>query len=730
MKNFYPLFIFLFLLLCGFSLFKKTDENQALPKSFIQEPVTFSTDKPEEIQKQLAFIAKKYSSQAIEWWILYKKALILKKEDPGIFCVNMHFLSEIQSFPLKDYARLHLYSRCKKEIRVDLSLFPEWLKKRAAQEWYKKAEKHKDETELMESSYHMYRFSTDNYLRERYLITAIELAKQKKDSRLKEWRKELYALSPRYIPHPSHSQKLMVANDLRRARQLKKAAFYYRQLLNSSRSSFHEKNESFKRIRWIYKMRKNEKKYLIATLQWKRWLKRTMKKDRRAFGAYHNISYLLARTQWTLNQSTKALKTLNQIEREIKGKFSLFQVYRMKALIFKEKNQLEKSISLFEKALKEKHPDMETWEKTKWSYAWTLKKAGQKEKSIKILNELLNTTESDYLPSRILFWVGRTYEDMKKQKEATTIYKQLIEKDPLSYYGFLAHYKLGTPIRINKKTPFLKKQNQDEYTIPQWLLSLDETDSALDFLQYKSKQYQEDEDKKTDNWSTLFYYMAKARSYFPLFQMVGRLPVEERKEFFYSYADLMFPMIYTKEVEKAANQVTLEKEIVYALIRQESAWDSKARSPADAFGLMQIRPPVARQVAKRHRIPYKNIYDLYEPEKNILLGTIFLKQLFDKYDSQFIITTAVYNAGRTAVQHWLKNMDLTDPLSFIEEIPYEETRTYVRLLIRNFIFYKLLTSPKRKILFPEWLLHINPPPKKTKNKPNSMYINKKYFFYS
>ena len=712
MKNFYFLIIFLLLLLCGFSLFKKTDENQELPKAFIQEPITFSTDKPEEIQKQLAFIAKKYSNQAIEWWILYKKALVLKKTDPGVFCINMHFLSQIQAFPLKDYASLHLYSRCTKDIKIDLSLFPEWLKKRAAQEWYKKAEAAKEEIELMESSYYMYKFSQDKYLRERYLVTAIDLAKKKKDNRLKEWQKELYILSPRYITNPSHSQKLDVANDLRQARQLKKSAFYYRQLLNNPQSSFHEKNESFKWIRWVYKIRKNKKKYLVATIQWKTWLKRTMKKDKRAIGAYHNISYLLARTQWTLNQTNKALNTLNQIEKEIKRRFSLFQVYRMKALIFKEKNQAEKSISYFKKALNEKYPDVETLEKTKWSYAWTLKEMGQREESIKVLNELLNATKSEYLPSRILFWIARMYEDMEKQKEATTIYTQLIEKDPLSYYGFLTHYKLNIPIRIDKKKNFLQKQDHAEYNIPQWLLSLDEIDSALDFLQYKSKKYQEDENKKIDNWTTLFYYLAQARSYFPLFQMVGRLPLEERTVFFQSYADLMFPVIYTKEVEKATKRFKLEKAIIYALIRQESAWNPKARSPADAFGLMQIRPTTAKQMAKKYGITYKNIYDLYNPEKNILLGTIFLKKLFDKYDSQFVLTVAEYNAGRTAVQHWLKNIKLTDPLSFIEEIPYEETRTYVRLLIRNFIFYKLLSDKKRQILFPEWLLHIKPLPQK------------------
>ena len=676
----------------------------------MQEPVTFSTDKSEEIQKQLAFISKKYSSQAIEWWILYKKALLLKKKDPEIFCVNMHFLSQIQAFPLKDYARLHLYSRCSKDIKMDLSRFPEWLRKQAAQEWYKKADTIKEETELMESSYYMYQLSQKKYLRERYLITAIDLAKKIKDNRLKKWKEELYILSPRYISNPSHTQKLDIANDLRNARQLKKAAFYYRQLLNSPQSSFREKNKSFKWIRWIYKITKNNKKYLIATVQWKRWLKRTMKKNKKAVSIYHNISFLLARTQWTLNQPTKALETLNQIEKEIKGSYSLFQVYRIKALIFKEKKELKKSIFFFEKALKEKHPDIETWEKTKWSYGWTLKKAGQNTESINVLNELLNTSESKYLPSRALFWIGRTYEDINNQEKANKIYKQLIEKDPLSYYGLLAHYKLGQIIRIDKKNSFSRQKGDVNYAIPQWLLSLNEYDSALDFLKYKSQQYQKDENKKTDTWSTLFYYMAKARSYFPLFQMVGKLPLKERTVFFQSYTDLMFPLVYTKEVEKATKKLNMEKELVYALIRQESAWDPKARSPIDAFGLMQIRPFVAKKIAKKHGISYKNIYDLYNPEKNILLGTIFLKKLFKKYNSQFVITVAVYNAGRTAVRHWLKNTPLTDSLSFIEEIPYEETRTYVRLLIRNFIFYKLLTSSERQLMFPEWLLHMEPLP--------------------
>ena len=706
------LFICCFLLLCGFSFFKKTDKGSHLPHSFTQKPVIFLTDEPKEVERQLSLIAQKYSSQAIEWWILYKRALLFKEKDPGLFCKNMHFLSQIEKFPLKHYTVLNLYSFCNESVDMDLSFFPEWLKKKATEKWYKKAKSLKEIKEVMESSYQMYIFSKDKNLREQYLVKAIDLAKKIKDPRLKEWRNKLYTLSPRYIPQPTHSQKLMIANDFKYVRNFRKAIFYYRQILNNPRSSFHQKNEAFKKIRHVYKLQKNNKKYLLATSQWKNWLKRKMKKNKRAIHIYHNISYLLARTQWTLNQNTKALKTLQKIEKELGGLFSLFKVYRMKALIFKEKGDMEKSIYFFGKAFKEKYSDTELWEKTQWSYAWTLKKMGKIKDSIAVLNNLLENTNSDYLPSRILFWIGRSYEDLKDYEAAEDIYKEIIETDPLSYYGFLAHYKIKEPIQIDKRKKTYIKQDNDEYIIAQWLLSLNEYNLALDFLNYKAKEYKTDKSKKAKEWSILFYYMAKARSYFPLFKMVGDLPVEERTVFFRFYTDLMFPVIYTKAVEKAAHLFNIEKEFIYALIRQESAWNPKARSPADAFGLMQIRPFVARQVAKKNGLYYKNMYDLYEPQKNILIGTAFLKQLFDKYNSQFITTVAVYNAGRTAVLRWLKKIPYEeDPLSFIEEIPYEETRTYVRLLIRNVIFYKLLTHSERKVLFPDWILNMNSLPK-------------------
>ena len=675
-----------------------------------QEPFDLTVDQQKKAHKDLSWLVKMHSSKAISWWISYKKALLLKDKNPESSCEYMYFLSRVKKFPLRDYARLYMYTHCDSELDIDLASYPVFLQKNAAEQWHKKAKKLKQDEAIMESAYQLYKTHSLKDEKEQYLLKAIGLAKKNKipSSQLQEWKKELYTLSPRFIPKPSHSQKLAVAEDLRRNREWDRAKIYYRQLLNHPKTTFTDKSESFKQIRKVYRLEKNNQKYLTATRQWKHFLKRKMKKNKKARQSYHDISLLLAQTQWTLNKPYKALKTLKTMETELKNKISFFKIYRLKAHIFSELNKYNKAILFFQKALKEPPPpNTEDIDKTKWQYAWILKKTNKIKPSLSVFQDLLKTTESDYLPSRILFWMADLYENTQQPIKANNTYQELIQKDPLSYYGLLAHYKTKKPIQLNKQKDIYDiLKNNTSYIIPYWLLSLGKTSAALNVLNHKLKTLQEGKFFTEEEKGILFYYMAKARSYLPLFRMIGSLPLKERSLFFQSYTSLLFPMDYKKEIQKASQIFDVEKELIYALIRQESAYNPRARSPADAFGLMQLRPFVAKKTAKKHGIRYKNRHDLYQPEKNILLGTAFLKNLFKRYNSQFVTTLAVYNAGDTAVRRWLQRHQMDNPLSFIEEIPYEETKTYVRLLIRNFIFYKLLHSDEHSINFPEWLLHI------------------------
>ena len=186
---------------------------------------------------------------------------------------------------------------------------------------------------------------------------------------------------------------------------------------------------------------------------------------------------------------------------------------------------------------------------------------------------------------------------------------------------------------------------------------------------------------------------------------MGNLDPHLKKYFLKNHISLFFPRDYKKEIQKSAEKWSLSKAMVFALIRQESAFNPRARSSSDAFGLMQIIPSTARATARKIKHPYRGVRDLYRPTTNIRLGTYYLKSLLQKYDNSFILATAAYNAGGTPVKKWRKDLSVENPLEFIENITYEETRTYVRLLIRNFIFYNKILN-EEEAFFPEWIFHL------------------------
>jgi soluble lytic murein transglycosylase len=108
--------------------------------------------------------------------------------------------------------------------------------------------------------------------------------------------------------------------------------------------------------------------------------------------------------------------------------------------------------------------------------------------------------------------------------------------------------------------------------------------------------------------------------------------------------------------------------------------------------------------AGRVTVNYEQPYDLLEPAINIPMGAAFLRQLLDHWNGQILLATASYNGGEGAVKNWVEKRFKGNMLQFIEDIPYQETRDYVKLVLRNFINYLRLNSPKSEIMFPEWTL--------------------------
>jgi soluble lytic murein transglycosylase len=152
---------------------------------------------------------------------------------------------------------------------------------------------------------------------------------------------------------------------------------------------------------------------------------------------------------------------------------------------------------------------------------------------------------------------------------------------------------------------------------------------------------------------------------------------------------LIFPLMFESPLVHRSRAEDLDPALTAALIRQESLFDSMATSRAGARGLMQIMPAVGRELARSRRRPGWHADSLYQPEVNIELGTAHLAGALKRY-GHLERTLAAYNAGGSRVTRWARYPGSSDPELFVEWIPFPETRTYVRTVLRNLEFYRAL----------------------------------------
>lgn len=163
--------------------------------------------------------------------------------------------------------------------------------------------------------------------------------------------------------------------------------------------------------------------------------------------------------------------------------------------------------------------------------------------------------------------------------------------------------------------------------------------------------------------------------------------------------EIRFPLTYREQIDRHAEQLQMDTHLLLALARQESALAEDAISPAGARGLMQLMPTTARQVARKHNIPFNGNGDLMDPDKNIELGTRYYRDMLDRFDNNRILATAAYNAGPHRVNQWLQKSDRHLPYDiWIETIPFKETRNYVQNVLAFSAIYAHLMGNHTRIL--------------------------------
>lgn len=156
---------------------------------------------------------------------------------------------------------------------------------------------------------------------------------------------------------------------------------------------------------------------------------------------------------------------------------------------------------------------------------------------------------------------------------------------------------------------------------------------------------------------------------------------------------VIFPWPLRGLIEREAAEYGLDPYLLAALIRQESSFMPGATSRAGARGLMQLMPSTARGVAGRLGIEWGDDL-LGVGDANLHVGTAHLAALLETYDQDVILALAAYNAGGRPVARWRRYPEMGDPFRFVERVPYEETRGYLKTVLRNVELYRALHPPE------------------------------------
>lgn len=160
---------------------------------------------------------------------------------------------------------------------------------------------------------------------------------------------------------------------------------------------------------------------------------------------------------------------------------------------------------------------------------------------------------------------------------------------------------------------------------------------------------------------------------------------------------LFYPLPHREVVYSMAAQYDVDPFLVFAIIRAESKYQTWAESPAGAKGLMQIMPDTAAWIAGQMKIKDFKTEDLYDPELNIRMGCWYLSQLEKEFDDSLPLTVAAYNAGRGKVSNWVQSGQWQGSAQDLQDIPFPETRNYVKNVLSNYKAYHSIYDRGLKI---------------------------------
>jgi soluble lytic murein transglycosylase len=289
--------------------------------------------------------------------------------------------------------------------------------------------------------------------------------------------------------------------------------------------------------------------------------------------------------------------------------------------------------------------------------------------------------------ARGAYWTGRAAEAMNKTQEAKQRYQEAA-RHPTTYYGQLARAKAGLGDLTLNPAPAIssadrnKAMSSDLVKAAELLYAIDARDLAWVMMADLG-------DKSTD-LATLVVMSELAAKYRDARGMllIGKLALARGLPLEHA----AFPTMGVPDYTPLGPPV--DRAVVYSIVRQESWFNPKTVSSANALGLMQVTPSAGKDIAKKYKATFDQKRLLSDMPYNVQFGSAELGGVIQDYRGSYIMAFAAYNAGRGRLKEWLAKYGdprdpKVDPIDWVERIPFSETRNYVQHVMENVQVYRV-----------------------------------------
>ncbi|HUI26414.1 MAG TPA: transglycosylase SLT domain-containing protein [Candidatus Kryptonia bacterium] len=395
--------------------------------------------------------------------------------------------------------------------------------------------------------------------------------------------------------------------------------------------------------------------------------------------------FRVASILWNHDRDAEALRAFTDLRRRFPRAPNATEALYAIGRIHEKAGRMEPAIATY-RQLAASVPRSRLGREAQWRIGWIQYRDGRWQRAAQSFGVLARCRDTADCAGG-LYWEARALEHAGQVAAARDHYQRIASEAPASYYAMWAEQRLGYPpatvVTADPPShPALPATDADGRL--QRVIEL----SGAGFNSFARRELAAYEHAHADDRAALRRLLPWYRAVdgdgaaLRLAQRLGPgagLSAAER-------ARVMYPLGFWSLITATTRTIALDPLLVAALIRQESLYDPDARSPADAYGLMQLLPSTAERVAGGP----VSVEELRDPPRNIALGTRYLKQLLSQFGGDEIKAIAAYNGGEAAVEKWQQRFAGRERDEFVESISFRETRDYVKRVIGGYRRYRAL----------------------------------------